>query len=441
MDSPCFNTDVLRSDQSANVIVEIIAGATRYKIMQQCLEAGVFDNLESHGEPCTAEVFAKKHNFEPKVTVKLLDTLVSFQLLEKHTNNKGQSVYKNSLGTSKYLTRSRKPTLIGLSMMESSFILPMLDKFPTFLKAGQPNLDMNKNNIETDNGNLSPEMPKVPPKGLTKPQLIENNTKQQISDKMPNNLPKMNNLMANVKPSMTGMPVMPAMMPNMPEGVIPSGMSAMDMKKKPMIDNNAMAGMMHVKMMSAYDGFSGPCTNALARAFDLSTHREAVDLGGGSGQISFELSREYPNMEITVFDLPQVSQMAGKLQPASTKDRVSFKPGNFLEDDIPSGDLYILSHIVHMWNSQSLDQILTKVYARLPAGGSMLVLEKVLNEERDGPEMAITNDLLMTVMSKGQERTCTEYQNLFAKYGFINFQLRTLEGTNYFDAMLMKKPF
>ncbi|XP_069138435.1 acetylserotonin O-methyltransferase-like [Argopecten irradians] len=436
MDSPCFNTDMLQSDQAANVIVDIIAGATRYKIMQQCLEAGVFDNLESHGEPCTADVFAKKHNYEPKLTVKLLDTLVSFKLLEKHITNKGQSTYKNTPGTSKYLTRSRKPTLIGLSMMESSFILPLLDKFPTFLQAGQPNLDMNKNNIETDNGKLPPESAKVQPKALTKPQLIENNTKPQMPDKMPNNLPKMNNVMPNAMPCM---PVMPEMMPaKMPEGVIPS---AIDMKKKPLIDNNAMAGMMHVKMMSAYDGFSGPCTTALARAFDLSTHREAVDLGGGSGQISFELSREYPNMEITVFDLPQVSQMAEKLQPASTKDRVSFKSGNFLEDDIPSGDLYILSHIVHMWNSQSLDQILTKVYASLPAGGSMLVLEKVLNEDRDGPEMAITNDLLMTIMSKGQERTATEYQNIFAKYGFINFQVRTLEGTNYFDAMLMKKPF
>ncbi|OWF46964.1 uncharacterized protein LOC110454961 [Mizuhopecten yessoensis] len=434
MDSPCYNSDMLQSDQSANVIVEIIAGATRYKIMQQCIEAGVFDNLESHGEPCTAEVFAKKNNYEPKITVKLLDTLVSFKLLEKNTNNKGQSVYKNCLGTSKYLTRSRKPTMIGLSMMESSFILPMLDMFPTFLKAGQPNLDMNKNNIETGNGNLPPEMPKVPSKGSNKPQLIENNTKPQMSDKT---LPKMNNMMPN--PSMKpNLPVMPAMMPKMPAGMMPSGM---DMKNKPLMDGNAMAGMMHVKMMSAYDGFSGPCSNVLARAFDLSTHREAVDLGGGSGQISFELSREYPNMEITVFDLPQVSQMAEKLQPASTKDRVSFKSGNFLEDNIPSGDLFILSHIVHMWNSQSLDQILTKVYASLPAGGSMLVLEKVLSEQRDGPELAITNDLLMTLMSKGQERTSTEYQNLFAKYGFINFQVRSLEGTNYFDAMLVKKPF
>ncbi|XP_060073599.1 uncharacterized protein LOC132553377 [Ylistrum balloti] len=430
MDSPCFNSDMLKSDESANVIVEIIAGATRYKIMQQCIEAGVFDNLESHGEPCTAEVFAKKHNFEPKLTVKLLDTLVSFRLLEKTTNNKGIFVYSNTAGTSKYLTRSRKPTLIGLSMMESNFILPMLDMFPTILKAGQPHLDKNKN-IEKENGNLPPEMPKIPPKGLNKPHLVESNTKQQLPDKMQSNLP---NMMPNV-------PAMPAMMPKMTEGVLPQGMSAMDMKKKPIIDNNTMAGMMHVKMMSAYDGFSGPCTNAIARAFDLSTHRDAVDLGGGSGQISFELSREYPNMEITVFDLPQVSQMAEKLQPASTKDRVSFKSGNFLEDDIPPGDLYILSHVVHMWNSQSLDQILTKVYDSLPAGGSMLILEKVLSEERDGPELAITNDFLMTVMSKGQERTGTEYQNLFAKYGFINFQKRTLEGTNYFDAMLVKKPF
>lgn len=70
----------------------------------------------------------------------------------------------------------------------------------------------------------------------------------------------------------------------------------------------------------------------------------------------------------------------------------------------------------------------------------MLVLEKVLNEGRDGPEMAIMNDLLMCVMSKGQERTSSEYQDVFSKYGFVDFQVRTVEGINYFDAMLLKKP-
>lgn len=45
-------------------------------------------------------------------------------------------VYRNSTATSKYLTRSKRPTMIALTMMEQSVIIPMLDNLPMMLKSG-----------------------------------------------------------------------------------------------------------------------------------------------------------------------------------------------------------------------------------------------------------------------------------------------------------------
>lgn len=81
------------------------------------------------------------------------------------------------------------------------------------------------------------------------------------------------------------------------------------------------------------------------------------------------------------------------------------------------------------------------VYVILLPGGSLLVLEKVLNEKRDGPLLTVTSDLIMSLISKGKERTESEYRKLFSKHGFSNTCVKTIEGVNYYDAILTKKPF
>lgn len=74
-------------------------------------------------------------------------------------------------------------------------------------------------------------------------------------------------------------------------------------------------------------------------------------------------------------------------------------------------------------------------------GGSLLVLEKVLSDDKHSPEICLTNDLVLALMSKGQERSASEYRKLFAKQGYTNVQFKYIAGFNYCDAILVKKPF
>lgn len=400
----------LHSDPSADPIMDIIAGGTRYKIMMQCLEIGLFDEIESLGEACTAESIAKKCGYDVAVLERLLSTLASYNLLQKDCNRKGSPSYRNSSGTSKYLTRSRRPTMIGLAMSVDTMIIPLLDNLPMLLKSGKGKLDINKN--VADNGNImmsSPNHQKAPNNIMDK----ENNIGPGSPIKQ--NTPTM--------PHIPKMPCMPKMPPN----------SKMPMEKNGM-DYQA-------KFLMAMEGFSATCASAMVKAFDLRQHRSAVDLGGATGRISYELANTYPHMKVTVFDLPPVIQVAQKMQNPCSQGQVFFKAGNFFEDDIPSADLYLLGHIIHGFDLKGIDKLLQKVYSKLPPGGSVLVMEKILAENRTEPELAVTNDFLMTLLSQGQERTLSDYQKLFAKHGFVNVQFTHIDGLNYYDVMLLKKPF
>ena len=67
-------------------------------------------------------------------------------------------------------------------------------------------------------------------------------------------------------------------------------------------------------------------------------------------------------------------------------------------------------------------------------------MEKLLHESRDGPELCVSNDFILTLLSKGQERTESEYRTLFAKHGFVNLQVKVMGGMNHYDVMSMTKP-
>ncbi|KAJ8304632.1 hypothetical protein KUTeg_018215 [Tegillarca granosa] len=86
--------------------------------------------------------------------------------------------------------------------------------------------------------------------------------------------------------------------------------------------------------------------------------------------------------------------------------------------------------------------IATEAFAAACApGGSLLIMEKILNEKRDGPELAMANDLMLSLMTKGRERSSSEYQKLLSTHGFTHMKVKHIQGFNYYDVILAKKPF
>lgn len=186
-------------------------------------------------------------------------------------------------------------------------------------------------------------------------------------------------------------------------------------------------------------GFGRISSPHVAGAFDLSRFRRLVDLGGATGHFAIAACERYPELDAVVFDLPEVIPLASEIVGASpVAGRIALVPGDFFRDALPEGDLFALGRIVHDWPEDKVLGLLSRIYERLPAGGAVLIAEKLLDADKTGPSWAQMQSLNMLVCAEGKERTLPQYERLLVQVGFREVQgCRTLSPL---DAVLAVKP-
>src|SRR5262249_29259063 len=102
-----------------------------------------------------------------------------------------------------------------------------------------------------------------------------------------------------------------------------------------------------------------------------------VDVGGGNGSLLLGLLDCHPQLRGIVFDLPE----AGRDETAFG-DRCSFNVGNFFEN-VPTGDAFVLSTILHDWDDEAAAMILRVVRAAAPPAARLVLLERVIQPGND----------------------------------------------------------
>ena len=178
--------------------------------------------------------------------------------------------------------------------------------------------------------------------------------------------------------------------------------------------------------LSGMHGFGQIASSQIVETFDLSEFQRMADLGGATGHLCIAACERYPHLQATVFDLPQVERFANEhLQRSSARERLHFKAGDFFKDDLPAADLYTLGRIVHDWDEVKIDRLLAKVYASLPPGGAVLIVEALLEDDHSGPVFALMQSLNMLICTDGKERSCPEYRALLQRAGFETVDCRT----------------
>jgi hypothetical protein len=182
--------------------------------------------------------------------------------------------------------------------------------------------------------------------------------------------------------------------------------------------------------MRAFIGAMHSIGAPLAREIVASVHpgasRALIDVGGGSGTYTIAFLRAAPEMRATIFDLPEVIEMAReRLAHEGLLDRVTLVPGSFYEDELPPGhDLALISAIIH---SNSLDENLDlykKTFRSLNPGGRILVRDHVMSPDRihprDGAVFAIN---MLVGTSNGGCYTYEEIESGLQQAGFTKTKL------------------
>ncbi len=169
----------------------------------------------------------------------------------------------------------------------------------------------------------------------------------------------------------------------------------------------------------------------IVAAVDPGSARRLLDVGGGSGSYTIAFLRASGNLSATLFDLPDVVEMAReRLQADGVLDRVTLVPGDFYKDELPGGhDLALLSAIIHQ-NSPAQNQILfEKIYRALDPGGRFIVRDHVMSPDRTEPlEGALFAINMLVGTPAGTTYTFEEIEAGLLAAGFTRIRLIRRKG-------------
>jgi len=180
-----------------------------------------------------------------------------------------------------------------------------------------------------------------------------------------------------------------------------------------------------INFIGGMHGFSMLCAKAVARVFDLSEFKRVCDFGGGSGALANELSLVYPDMSISVLDLPPVVKVSKHFKPKDGIERnVDYIAGDFFKNDFPEADLYVFSLILHNWPEEKIHLLLEKTYKAVKPGGAILIAEHLYNDEKSGPSHAALRCMMMLAGTEGKERSGKEYRQLLELHGFTDIRVK-----------------
>lgn len=135
--------------------------------------------------------------------------------------------------------------------------------------------------------------------------------------------------------------------------------------------------------LRAMTGQSLPVAQALAREFPWETVRTVVDIGAAQGCVPVELARSYAHLRGGGFDLPAVAPIFSRYVAShGLSDRLRFIAGDFFVDDLPRADVLVMGMILHDWDLPTKRMLIGKAHAALEKGGSLIIYEFLIDDER-----------------------------------------------------------
>ncbi|HEY2432821.1 MAG TPA: methyltransferase [Vicinamibacterales bacterium] len=156
------------------------------------------------------------------------------------------------------------------------------------------------------------------------------------------------------------------------------------------------------EFLAAMSGISRGANMAIARALPWSGYRTFVDVGTAQGDLATQVARANPHLRGMGFDLPQVGPIFEEyVKAAGVADRLSFVPGSFFDNPLPEADVVMMGHILHDWDLPTKKMLIAKAYQALPAGGSLVVYEAIIDDDRSKNAFGLMMSLNMLIETPG----------------------------------------
>jgi len=168
---------------------------------------------------------------------------------------------------------------------------------------------------------------------------------------------------------------------------------------------------------------------ALAERFDFSRYKTCCDVGGASGALSIAIARRHKQLRCISFDLPQVGPVAQRKIAASGLDRIEFRGGDFMTDDLPRADIITMGNILHDWGTATKEKLIDKAFAAVPGGGAFIAIENIIDDARRVNAFGLLMSLNMLIETpEGYDYTYAQFEGWCRKAGFRSTERFPLAG-------------
>jgi len=155
---------------------------------------------------------------------------------------------------------------------------------------------------------------------------------------------------------------------------------------------------------------------AIIHAYDFRRFKTVVDVGGGTGTLLAAILRANPEARGVLLERSEVlAGAAATLEPAGVAERCELVAGDFLDAVPNSGDLYVLSNILHDWDDDEAVRILGTCRRAMRPEARLLIVELVLPDGTDSSWAKLLDLEMLAVTPGGRQRTASQYAALLAR--------------------------
>lgn len=180
-------------------------------------------------------------------------------------------------------------------------------------------------------------------------------------------------------------------------------------------------------------GLSAPAARVLAERLPWERHRTVADIGAAQGTLLTELALRHGHLTGYGFDLPPVGPVFEEYTAEhGVSDRLTFVPGDFFADPLPGADVIVFGHVLHNWDLAAKRMLLEKAYRALPDGGSVVIQEYLIDDDRREHAFGLLGSLMMLVHTEGGfDYTGADCRGWLADAGFRDSRVEHLAGPEW----------
>ena len=140
----------------------------------------------------------------------------------------------------------------------------------------------------------------------------------------------------------------------------------------------------------------------VAKNIDLTDINSLLDIGGGSGVFSMAIKKVKPKIEITIFDLQNVTPITEKyLKKEGFENKINTLAGNYKTENITGTyDLILLSAVIHSNSFDENNELIKKCSKALNLGGKIIIQDYIMNDSKTQPEAGAIFSINMLVATE-----------------------------------------